>query len=222
MSTQSAQTLKQIYEVMLAAYGPQRWWPARTRLEVVVGAILTQNTAWANVERAIDNLKRAGCLDCARLRDVADDQLSELIRPAGYFRVKSRRLRNFVNWLWDRFNGSLDRAFDQSQPCLREQLLSISGIGPETADSIILYAARKPTFVVDAYTARILRRHGLIDETADYDEIKTLFEGNLPCDTTLFNEYHALLVAVGKRHCRPRARCAECPLEPLEHDPTRP
>jgi len=205
---------------MFKAYGPQHWWPARTRFEIVIGAILTQNTAWANVERAIENLRQADCLSPQALRKLDHDRLAELIRPAGYFRIKARRLRNLLDWLFERFEGDLDRALDQPLPDLREHLLSVSGIGRETADSIILYAAGMPTFVVDAYTARILRRHGLIDETADYEQIKELFESHLPADAALFNEYHALLVAVGKRHCRPRARCTGCPLARFDHDPT--
>lgn len=216
--SRTAETLKAFYEAMFVAYGPQHWWPARTRDEVIVGAILTQNTAWRNVERAIANLEAAGALDWRRLHEMSLPQLAELIRPAGTFNVKARRLKSFVEWLWQRYEGDLDRMFAVPLSALREELLSVSGIGRETADAILLYAGGLPSFVVDAYTARILHRHLLIDESADYEEIKDLFESNLPADVLLFNEYHALLVEIGKRHCRPRAQCAGCPLAGFEHD----
>lgn len=221
MGTRTTEPLNAFYEAMYAAYGPQHWWPAQTPTEVIVGAILTQNTAWRNVERAIENLKRAAMLDWSRLRDVPFEQLAELIRPAGTYQVKARRLKSFIAWLWERYDGDLDRMFATSLPTLREELLSVSGIGRETADAILLYAGNLPTFVVDAYTARILYRHRLIDESADYDEIKDTFESNLPADVPLFNEYHALLVQVGKQHCRPKARCEGCPLERFEHEVER-
>ena len=218
MNTRTSQSLRLFYDAMLSAYGPQRWWPAQTPTEVVIGAILTQNTAWRNVERAIENLKRARALDWEKLRAMPFANLAELIRPAGTFRVKARRLQAFVRWFWERYDADLDDMFSTPVSVLREELLSVSGIGRETADAIILYAGNLLTFVVDAYTARILRRHRLIDETADYDEIKDLFESNLAAEVPLFNEYHALLVQVGKLHCRPKARCPGCPLEPFEHD----
>ncbi len=213
----TADKLKLFYEAMLKACGPQHWWPAETPNEVIIGAILTQNTAWRNVERAIDNLKRAGALDWGRLRDLPAEELAELIRPAGTFNVKTRRLKAFVEWFWRNYDADLERMFAVPVRSLREELLSISGIGRETADAILLYAGNLPSFVVDAYTARILYRHGLIDSSADYEEIKELFEYNLPADVPLFNEYHALLVQVGKQHCRSQARCTGCPLEPFEH-----
>ncbi len=216
--SRTAESLRALYEAMYEQWGPQHWWPARTPTEVIVGAILTQNTAWRNVERAIGNLRAAGALDWERLRDMPQEQLAELIRPAGTFNVKARRLRAFIDWLWTRFDGALDRMFAVSLHTLREELLGIPGIGRETADAILLYAGGLPTFVVDAYTARILARHGLIDSSADYEEIKDLFESNLPQDVQLFNEYHALLVQAGKLHCRPRPRCEGCPLERFPHD----
>lgn len=212
------QTLTRMFEAMHAALGPQHWWPSRTPLETIVGAILTQNTAWANVERAIGNLERAGLLDWRRLRQTPAQKLAEVIRPSGTFRVKTRRLKAFVDFLFDRFDGDLEAMFATPLPRLRAELVSVPGIGRETADAILLYAGGMPTFVVDAYTARILRRHGLIDEESDYEQIKALFEDHLPADAALFNEYHALLVAVGKTHCRARARCDGCPLEPFPHD----
>lgn len=183
----------------------------------MIGAILTQNTNWGNVERAIENLRSAGMIDWAALRDVEHHWLAELIRPAGYFNVKARRLKNFVDWLWGQYGGDLERLRDVPLETLREKLLSVNGIGRETADSILLYALERPTFVVDAYTARIALRHGLIDEDADYERLKAVFEEGLERDVQLFNEYHALIVAVGKRHCRPTARCEGCPLEGFEH-----
>lgn len=216
--SRTAETLRAFFDAMLAACGPQHWWPAQTRTEVVIGAILTQNTAWRNVERAIDNLRAAGALDWMVLRDMATERLAELIRPAGTYNIKTRRLRAFITFLWERYDGDLERLLSRPVPTLREELLGISGIGRETADAIILYAGGLPTFVVDAYTARILHRHRLIDEYADYEEIKDLFESNLPADAALFNEYHALLVEVGKRHCRPRPICEGCPLQPFPHD----
>ncbi len=214
----TATRLQQFFDAMLAAYGPRHWWPGETPLEVIVGAVLTQNTAWTNVERAIANLKAADALDWFRLHAMKPTELAGLIRPAGYFNIKAKRLKNLVAWIVERFEGDLDRMFAVPTSTLREELLAVNGIGRETADSILLYAGQHTTFVVDAYTARILRRHRLIDEEADYEQIKDLFESSLPADTALFNEYHALLVEVGKRCCRPRdPRCAECPLQPFPH-----
>jgi len=221
MSSRTAHTLRAFYDAMYKALGPQHWWPGDTPTEVIIGAILTQNTAWRNVERAIDNLRQAGALDWHRLYKMPVDQLAELIRPAGTFNVKARRLRNFIEWFHDRFDLDLDRMFAVSLSSLREELLEVRGIGRETADAILLYAGQMPSFVVDAYTARILYRHHLIDSSADYDEIKELFESNLPEDVKLFNEYHALLVNVGRHHCRPKARCEGCPLERFDHDAAR-
>lgn len=217
MSTRTKDVLKAFYDALYTALGPQHWWPGDTPLEVIVGAILTQNTAWKNVERAIANLRAAGCLDWARLRDIETADLAELIRPAGTFNVKTKRLKVFVAWLWERYDGDLDRMFATRTATLREELLAIPGIGRETADAILLYAGEKPSFVIDAYTFRILRRHGVVDEDADYELLKELFEANLPAEPALFNEYHALLVAIGKTWCRPKARCEGCPLEAFEH-----
>lgn len=210
---------RELYDALFAAYGPQGWWPGESPLEIVVGAILTQNTNWRNVERAIANLRAAHCLDWSRLRDLPVDGLAELIRPAGYYNVKARRLKNFVAWLFDRYDGSLDALRDVPLSRLRADLLLVNGIGPETADSILLYALGMPTFVVDAYTARLARRHHLVadDDAADYESLKSVFEDALPDDAGLFNEYHALIVAVGKRHCRRQAQCDGCPLERFEH-----
>lgn len=218
MPADTSKTLRTIYETLLEAYGPQDWWPGITRTEIVVGAILTQNTNWANVERAIANLQTGSLLDWATLRDVPIEQLAETIRPAGYYNIKAKRLKNFVSWLWQEHDGDFDSLRGHPLGEVREELLGINGVGRETADSILLYALDMPTFVVDAYTARIARRHCLIDEDADYEQLKALFEENLPCDVGLFNEYHALIVATGKRHCKPKARCPGCPLEAIERD----
>ena len=210
----------EIYDRLFRAYGPQHWWPARTRTEVVVGAILTQNTAWSNVERAIDNLRRARVLTWSALRDLPGSELAKLIRPSGTYNVKAKRLGSFVRYLWENHNGSLRSLLNGELETARRRLLSIHGIGPETADAILLYAGNRPSFVVDGYTRRVLRRHHLCAEKADYETVRGLFHAALPADPQLFNEYHALLVAVGKKHCRKSARCEGCPLEEMPHDRT--
>jgi endonuclease-3 related protein len=183
--------------------------------------VLTQNTNWKNVEKAIANLKSRGLLSPRELLATAPDELASLLRPAGYFNVKAKRLRNLVEWLVEEFDGSPERMSELPLAELRERLLAVKGVGRETCDSILLYAARKPAFVVDAYTYRILLRHGLADESAGYDEIQELFESNLPADAGLFGEFHALLVAVGKIYCRKIPRCEECPLRVMLDDKTR-
>lgn len=205
--------LMEVFEVMLAAAGPRRWWPARTRFEVIVGAVLTQNTAWGNVEKAIANLRAAGALNPRAMLDMGEERLSELIVPAGYYRVKARRLTNFLRWFDENFGLSLDRMFRRGIGELRGMLLSVNGVGRETADSIILYAAGKPIFVIDAYTKRIFSRHGWCAPDVDYDELRGMIESRLPADAPLFNEYHALIVYTGNNWCRARnPRCGECPL----------
>ena len=205
--------LAEYYEVLFARLGPQGWWPGRTPFEVIVGAILVQNTAWTNVEKAIANLRRERLLTPRALRDVELARLARLVRSAGYFRQKARKLKAFVAFLCERHGGSLKRMFAMPTAQLREQLLAVHGIGPETADSILLYAARHAVFVVDAYTKRVLVRHGLVAESAKYEEMRGLFERELRREVQLYNEYHALLVNVGKNWCRPREpRCGECPL----------
>jgi len=204
--------LLEIFDILHAAYGPRHWWPADTPFEVCVGAILTQNTNWGNVEKAIGNLKREGLLSPGALHDVPVDLLAEAIRPAGYFNVKSWRLKAFVAYLHQRHGGSLERMFAGDWRQLREELLGVRGIGPETADSILLYGGSKPTFVVDAYTRRLFAALGILKETAGYGEVQALFMTNLPPDVGLFNEYHALIVEHGKRHCRKRPRCTGCGL----------
>lgn len=210
--------LRDIYECLFAAYGPRHWWPAETTTEVVVGAILTQNTAWTNVERAIERLKRADCMTWTALRDLSEGRLAELIQPSGTYRVKAARLKAFVARLWADHGGSLAAMLDGDLDKARRRLLAIHGIGPETADAILLYAGDRPTFVVDAYTKRVLRRHWVTDGRADYETVQALFHRSFPRDAQLFNEYHALLVEVGKRHCRVVAQCDGCPLAELPHN----
>jgi endonuclease-3 related protein len=207
--------LLRAYRALFGFFGPQHWWPGRTRLEIVVGAILTQNTAWSNVEKAIARLRRARALNLERLHRADLATLAEWIRPAGYFRVKARRLRAFTTLVQERFNGDLRNLFKLDTGTLREVLLGVNGIGPETADSILLYAAGRPVFVVDAYTRRFLLRHGWIDTSYTYDRIAKLFTTALPRDVPLYNEYHAVIVALGKNLCRPRPNCRDCPLNPL-------
>jgi len=204
--------LRAIYRALFYEFGPQNWWPGRTRLEICVGAILTQNTAWTNVERAIRNLREARALNLPALHAAPLNQLGAWIRPAGCFNVKARRLRAFTTLLAGQFGGRLEKLFALPAAELRATLLAVHGIGPETADSIALYAAEQPVFVVDAYTQRFLRRHGWIAEQATYAEIAALFAAQLPASVPLFNEYHALIVALGKNFCRPRPLCDKCPL----------
>ena len=207
--------LHDVYDCLLAAYGPQHWWPGETPFEIMVGAILVQNTAWKNVEKAIRNLADADLLDPQALANVDTEELQELIRPAGYFRLKTKRLLHLVRHVVDQYNGNLDAMFSVDLSALREALLRLNGIGPETADSILLYAGGLPTFVVDTYTHRVLARHGWIDYEAQYYEIKDMFEAELEQDVGLYNEFHALLVRVGHRHCRKTPKCDGCPLEGL-------
>ena len=207
--------LLQIYQKMFDALGPRHWWPGETPFEVIIGAILTQNTNWSNVEKAIKNLKTAGKLSPEGMYELSVTELAELIRPSGFFNVKAKRVKAFINWLFSRYEGNLSKMFDQDLQILRGELLSVKGIGPETADSILLYAGNMPTFVVDAYTHRIFSRHELIPEESTYDEMKSFFEENLPEDVQLFNEYHALLVNIGKTFCKTKKVCEPCPLKDL-------
>ena len=209
--------LTEIYQLLFEGFGPQHWWPGETQFEIITGAILTQNTNWGNVEKAIANLKSGDLLTPEKLHHFDVSQLAELIRPAGYYNIKAKRLKNFINWLFDNYDGKLTNLETVDTEQLRAELLGIKGIGRETADSILLYALERPIFVVDAYTARVTCRHRLIEAEADYEQLRELFQSNLPKDTKLFNEYHALLVRVGKEFCKPKARCAGCPLEKLPH-----
>lgn len=206
-----------LYKTLFDAFGPQRWWPGDTPFEVMVGAVLTQNTNWTNVSRAIDTLKNEGLLSFEAISALPLDTLAEKIRPSGYYNLKAKRLTNLLGLIHRKYDGDLSLFFQTDQDTLRQDLLSVKGIGPETADSIILYAAKHPVFVVDAYTHRILSRHGIIGEESDYHEIQDLFMDSLPADTALFNEYHALLVRLGKEFCKKtNPRCSSCPLKEPE------
>ena len=210
----ASEALRQYFEALLGRFGPQGWWPARSRLEVILGAILTQNTAWENAARAIAALRRAGLLRLDRLKAVARRELEGCIRPAGFFRQKSRAIRHFLEWLFEVHGGSLSAVFSGSPLKLRAELLELDGVGPETADAILLYAGNQPFFVADAYTRRVLARHGWISPEADYTEAQAFLHGHLPRQAPLYNEFHALLVEAGKRYCRrPAPRCKGCPLE---------
>ena len=212
MPRRREKAFKLIYSKLMEEFGPQHWWPGRTKLEIVVGAILTQNTNWRNVEKAIRQLRKARKLNAASLKDISAAQLAGLIRPAGYFTVKARRLKNFIHFLYSEYGGRISAMEKEPLPVLREKLLNVNGIGPETADSILLYAFDRPVFVVDAYTKRILYRHNLAGRKDTYDEIQRKFLDALPRDVRLFNEYHALIVQTGKLYCKSAAACENCPL----------
>jgi len=232
--------IRSYYRALLRAWGTQDWWPAHTRFEVIVGAYLTQNTAWTNVERALANLRAARSLSAAGIRKAPLRQLQRLVRPSGYFRQKARRLKLFVAYLDRRYRGSLARVFARPTQELRRELLELNGVGPETADSILLYAGGHASFVVDAYTHRVLHRHGILPRKAGYEEIRALVEEAMRHEPApqaprspqarrhkfrldrmapaarVYNEYHALFVQLGKRHClKGEAKCSGCPLEPF-------
>ena len=205
--------LDEYYNALFTALGPQHWWPGKTPFEVIVGAILTQNTSWKNVESAIINLRSAGVLSSPAIQKAPIRQLQRLLRPSGYFRQKARKLKAFCNFLQTEYGGSLKRMFATPTVVLRPKLLSIFGIGLETADAILLYAGKHQVFVVDAYTKRMLRRHGWIAENPKYDDIRWIFERQFPGEVQRFNEFHALIVKAGKQWCRARdPKCDECPL----------
>ncbi|MEW6738294.1 MAG: endonuclease III domain-containing protein [Nitrospirota bacterium] len=204
--------LIKIYNKLYSFYGPQYWWPGDTPFEIAVGAILTQNTNWSNVEKAIKNLKDAKVLSAKALHELPIQKLASLIRPAGYFNIKAKRLKSFIEFLMENYNGSMKKIKKEDMEPLRKKLLDIHGIGPETADSILLYALDKPVFVIDAYTKRVLSRHKILDYNASYEEYQTLFHKELDENIQLFNEYHALFVRVGKDYCKPKPLCEKCPL----------
>lgn len=214
----TATRLIEIYHRLYAYFGPQHWWPHSRggAFEIIVGAILTQNTAWTNVEKALANLRRARLLTPAALYHTPTARLARLIRPSGYFNLKAKKLKAFTRFLFTEHRGRLAHLFALDSARLREELLAVYGIGPETADSIMLYAARQPIFVVDAYTRRVFVRLGLARAEASYDELQALFMRNLPHAEPMFNEYHALIVALGKYVCQKRTpRCGECPLREI-------
>lgn len=210
--------LLRIYDLLYKRFGPRHWWPGDTRFEIIIGAILTQNTAWGNVEKAIGNLKKKRVLNIKALSRMHEKGLARLIRPSGYYNIKARRIKEFLSFLNTSYKGSLARMFQNGLFQLREGLLSIKGIGPETADSILLYAGNKPIFVIDAYTRRIFSRHGFIDKDAEYSELQSLFMENLPRDITLFNEFHALIVELGKSICKSKQPlCSKCPIRRIKN-----
>jgi len=206
--------LLKIYQKLYEAFGPQHWWPGETPFEIAVGAILTQNTNWGNVEKAINNLKKQNALSAKAIHEMPVKKLSELIRPAGYYNIKAKRLKSFIDFLMNDYHGSMKKMKNEYLYLLREKLLSINGIGPETADSIILYALEKPVFVIDTYTKRVISRHGIMNHEKSYDEFQELFYSALEKDVKLFNEYHALFVRIGKTFCKKKKPlCELCPLK---------
>lgn len=206
--------LKHIFDALFTYYGPQHWWPGDSPFEIVVGAILTQNTNWRNVEIAIARLKKQRCLSPEEISHISLAKLGRLIQSAGFYNIKAKRLKEFVLFLMDNYDGEILKMKQRRVNVLRRELLTVRGIGPETCDSILLYALEKPEFVVDAYTRRILLRHGLIAKNATYEEVKRLFEANLKREVKLYNEYHALLVRLGKDRCKAKnPMCDGCPLE---------
>ncbi len=205
--------LKNIYSKLFDSFGPQRWWPGDTPFEVAVGAVLTQNTNWGNVEKAIANLKKANALCPVAIDRMSGSRLAELIRPSGYYNVKAARLKALVSFIMTEYQGNIERMKNADPEKLRKRLLQVNGIGQETADSILLYAAGIPFFVIDAYTRRMLSRHGILSAGAEYEDFQGLFHGSLTRSPALYNEYHALIVKAGKTFCRPRdPLCGDCPL----------
>lgn len=207
--------INKIYSRLNGHYGDLKWWPGETPFEVIVGAILTQNTNWDNVAKAIKNLKTAGMLCPVSLNSTGEAEIAGLIKPSGYYNVKARRLKNFLNFLFGEFGGDIEAMFSAGPERLRGMLLEVSGIGEETADSILLYAGGMPVFVVDAYTRRIMKRHGIIDGDPQYSEVQKLITASIPRNTSLYNQFHALIVQAGKDFCRKKPLCEKCPLERL-------
>lgn len=211
----SEHVLMQMYRTLREAFGPQNWWPAQTPFEVMLGAVLTQNTNWKNVEKAMGNLRRRGALSVSGLRELGAEELQSLIRPAGYFRQKSARLQALAQWVDRKCGGEIDLLRERPLEELREELIALRGIGPETADSILLYALEKPVFVVDAYTKRVMARHGFVALDCSYFELQSFCEHELPRDVELYKDFHAQIVELGKRVCRRAPRCNECPVHDL-------
>ena len=219
-STQPERLLRDMYAALLAAYGPRKWWPADSAFEVVLGAFLTQATAWRSVERSIANLRQAGLLHIAGIRGVSEENLRMLIRPSGFVLRKAASIKSFVQFLDEHYDGSLERMAEQPTADLRAQLLALPGVGPETADAILLYALGHPVFVVDEYFRRVAARHELADANARYVELQALGDGAIANGSREeiarhANELHALIVEVGKRHCGTTPRCEGCPLQPF-------
>ncbi|MDO8525957.1 MAG: endonuclease III domain-containing protein [Candidatus Omnitrophota bacterium] len=209
--------LTKVYNKLYSFYGPQGWWPGDSRFEVIVGAILTQNTAWSNVEKAVRNLKAKGALASpVKMNALRRGELARLIRPSGYYNVKAARLHNFTSFLAERYSGRLGALAKVPTRRLRDELLAINGIGPETCDSILLYAFGRPVFVVDAYTRRVFSRHGLFIHDLPYESVQALFTENLPSDEKVFGEYHALIVRLAKGCCKTKPQCEKCPLSGIK------
>jgi endonuclease-3 related protein len=216
MSNNLRQKLLEIYERLYARYGPQHWWPGEEPFEVIAGAILTQSAAWTNVEKSITNLKKRGALSPQAIRRLSHDELASLIHSCGYYNMKALKLKAFAGWLGEKYGDSLEKMFMKEAASLREELLGVHGVGEETADSILLYAGNQPVFVIDAYTRRIIDRLNLKPEGGKYGDYQRLFRDNLTPDAQLFNEYHALLVALGKYHClKSQPNCRGCCLAEL-------
>jgi endonuclease-3 related protein len=213
--SRTKERLTDVYRRLETEFGDLGWWPGESPFEVAVGAVLTQNTTWRNVEKAIERLKDADLLSAEAFQNVTTEELAGYIVPAGYYNVKARRLKSLVGFLWAECGGRVEALAEIPVAEARRKLLAVNGVGPETADSILLYAAGVPTFVVDAYTHRILYRHGLVPEESGYDEVKAVFEDNLEPDTDMFNKFHALLVKCGHIYCKPKPKCGGCPLEGL-------
>ncbi|MFC1531903.1 endonuclease III domain-containing protein [Thermodesulfobacteriota bacterium] len=213
MQSSTGRKLMEMFDLMLTHFGPQHWWPGETEFEMMVGAILTQNTSWNNVEKAIENLKKDNLLSIKALHAASPLYLAQNIRPAGYFNIKTGRIKNLINFLMENYNGEIAGFLSEETGELKEKLISVKGVGPETADSILLYAAKRPVFVIDTYTHRILNRHGMEDDQNSYYDLQEFFMDNLPEDTMLFNEFHALIVKTGKEYCRRKRLCDICPLE---------
>ncbi|MDR3569335.1 MAG: endonuclease III domain-containing protein [Syntrophobacteraceae bacterium] len=213
MRADTKELLQQIYDTLIAALGPQHWWPAKTPFEVILGAMLTQNTAWKNVAAAIANLRDNNLLSINGICGISAEEFEALIRPSGYYRQKAKRIKGFCEYVLTNWNGSVEELLAQDMESLRAELLTIRGIGPETADSLVLYAALKPSFVVDTYTWRIFSRHGWVEESISYDDLREYFMGAMEPDVELFKEFHALLVRIGNLYCRKTSPlCQACPL----------
>ena len=203
-------SLMDVYLRLIQRYGPQNWWPGDSPFEIVVGAILGQAVAWNNVEKSIINLKSSGAFSIEGLRNMSEEEIAVRIRPSGYFNQKAKKLKAFISYIWEQYNGDMRGLFSLDVRTMRRELLSIYGIGNETADDIVLYAAQKASFVVDEYTCRILTRLGKNPKGDGYEDYQSMFHKNLKADVLLFNEYHALLVRHGKEICKKTPKCDEC------------
>ena len=210
--------INEIYKLLYKEYGSQGWWPGESQLECILGAILTQNTSWSNVEKAIDNLKSYNLISIEQLKLITTDELAKLIRSSGYYNQKALVINNFINFVSETYHGDLEEMFQDETAELRNKLLKIKGIGPETADCILLYGGNKPVFVIDSYTYRILSRHRIVPDQTSYIEMQEMITDSLKEDPELYNEYHALIVKVGKEHCKKNHPiCTGCPLENDPH-----